>query len=294
MAIGLLTVVTEIGVGAFILLGVLTRPAALVGLLLSLTFFLSASWHTYPYFYGSDIVFVVSWLTLALTGPGPFAVDARIQPRLWPALERRTGIEADPLTRAILMGSAHQTMGAVHDSEASTGDRTPYLLTRAEALVGAIATVVLVVLGLGPRGAASGQTGGTLAGVSRPPAPKGPTPPPNASTPTSGPTVLSGGRKIGNVRQVPPNSAGTVNDPKTGDPVVVVHTADSHFYAFDAVCTHAGCTVQYDPQQRLLVCPCHGGTFDPAHGAQVVAGPPPAPLTAIDMKIDPQGNIYIV
>ncbi|MDQ2743558.1 MAG: Rieske 2Fe-2S domain-containing protein, partial [Chloroflexota bacterium] len=57
----------------------------------------------------------------------------------------------------------------------------------------------------------------------------------------------------------------------------MVHTSGSTFYAYDAVCTRARCTVQYDPQQRLLVCPCHGGTFDPAHGAQVVAGPPSTP-----------------
>src|SRR2546423_15677891 len=36
---------------------------------ISLMFFLSATWHVYPYFYGSDIVFVFSWLTLLLAGP---------------------------------------------------------------------------------------------------------------------------------------------------------------------------------------------------------------------------------
>src|SRR2546421_8670717 len=38
-------------------------------MLISLMFFLSATWHVYPYFYGSDIVFVFSWLTLLLAGP---------------------------------------------------------------------------------------------------------------------------------------------------------------------------------------------------------------------------------
>lgn len=105
---------------------------------------------------------------------------------------------------------------------------------------------------------------------------------------------LAGGRKVGNVSQLPANTAGTLTDPKTGDPAVIVHTSGSNFYAYDAVCSHAGCTVQYDSQQRLLVCPCHGGTFDPAHGAQVVAGPPPTPLAPLEMKIDAEGNIYLV
>jgi thiosulfate dehydrogenase [quinone] large subunit len=85
-----------------------------------------------------------------------------------------------------------------------------------------------------------------------------------------------------------------VTDPRTGDPAIIIHTSGSTFYAYDAICTHAGCTVQYDPQQQYIVCPCHGGTFDPAHGAEVVAGPPPSPLAPIEMKIDAHGNIYIV
>jgi thiosulfate dehydrogenase [quinone] large subunit len=32
-------------------------------------FFLSASWHVYPYFYGADIVFVFAWITMLLAGP---------------------------------------------------------------------------------------------------------------------------------------------------------------------------------------------------------------------------------
>jgi thiosulfate dehydrogenase [quinone] large subunit len=75
VAAGILTIVAEGSIGLLVLLGLFTRPAALMGLFLSLVFFLSASWHTYPYFMGSDIVFVVCWVTLLLAGPGPFSVD---------------------------------------------------------------------------------------------------------------------------------------------------------------------------------------------------------------------------
>src|SRR5205085_5556252 len=46
----------EIAIGLGTLLGFLLRPASFFGLLLSLMFFLSASCHVYPYFYGADIV----------------------------------------------------------------------------------------------------------------------------------------------------------------------------------------------------------------------------------------------
>ena len=59
----------EIAIGIGTLAGFLFRPAAFFGMLLSLLFFLSASWHVYPYFYGADIVFFFAWTPLLLAGP---------------------------------------------------------------------------------------------------------------------------------------------------------------------------------------------------------------------------------
>jgi len=56
----------EIAIGLGVLVGLLARPAAGFGLLLSLIFFLSASWNVHPYFYGADIVFTFAWLALGL------------------------------------------------------------------------------------------------------------------------------------------------------------------------------------------------------------------------------------
>lgn len=66
---GIAIILGEIAVGLGTLFGFLLRPAAFFGMLLSLMFFLSASWHVYPYFYGADIVFVFAWLTMLLAGP---------------------------------------------------------------------------------------------------------------------------------------------------------------------------------------------------------------------------------
>ena len=59
----------EIAIGLGTLAGFLFRPAAFFGMVLSLLFFLSASWHVYPYFYGADIVFFFAWTPLLLAGP---------------------------------------------------------------------------------------------------------------------------------------------------------------------------------------------------------------------------------
>jgi thiosulfate dehydrogenase [quinone] large subunit len=91
---------------------------------------------------------------------------------------------------------------------------------------------------------------------------------------------------------LPRNSAGQYTDPISGDPAVLVHLSNGQFVAYDAVCTHAGCTVEYDPSQQQLVCPCHGATYDPAHGAQVLAGPTSQPLAPLQVTVDARGNAY--
>ena len=303
VAVGWLTVLTEVTIGALVLIGLFTRPAALVGMTLSTGFFLSASWNTYPYFFGSDIVFVVCWLTIAITGPGIFALDAVVERPLMTALSARLGPNA-AMTRLLVPLVTGWRWGNIPAEESRTpdvvGDSLPAgrgrAISRGEALAGSLVTVGLIALGLHPRRGSNAPTG-QLAGSGQAPPSAAPAHPGTTATTTTPPanaSIPAGAKKIGNVSQLPANSAGTVSDPKTGDPAIIVHTSGSNYYAYDAVCTHAGCTVQYDSQQHLLVCPCHGGTFDPAHGAQVVAGPPPSPLNAIEMKIDSHGDIYII
>ncbi len=68
--VGLLIALGELAVGIGALLGLLTRIAALGGALLALTFFLTVSWATTPYYYGSDIVFLFAWSVLIAFGAG--------------------------------------------------------------------------------------------------------------------------------------------------------------------------------------------------------------------------------
>jgi cytochrome b6-f complex iron-sulfur subunit len=66
-------------------------------------------------------------------------------------------------------------------------------------------------------------------------------------------------------------------------PSLLIHHADGSWTAMSAVCTHFGCTVQYQPREHRIYCACHGGTYDPRTGANV-AGPPPKPLERYAVK----------
>lgn len=46
--------------------------------------------------------------------------------------------------------------------------------------------------------------------------------------------------------------------------------------AFNAICTHLACTVEYRPSQEDIFCNCHNGVYD--LNGKNVSGPPPRPL----------------
>ena len=58
--------VVEIAIGLGTLLGVAMLAASLAGLVVNVTLWLSATWHTHPYFLGSDSIYAVAWLALAV------------------------------------------------------------------------------------------------------------------------------------------------------------------------------------------------------------------------------------
>ncbi len=60
-------------------------------------------------------------------------------------------------------------------------------------------------------------------------------------------------------------------------PTLLIHIDDATLVCFDAVCTHLGCTVKFEPDQQRIHCACHGGTYDMRTGKNI-AGPPPKPL----------------
>ncbi len=59
---GMCVALAEIAVGAGTLLGIGAVTSAAGGLLISITLWLSATWHVHPYFLGSDSMYAVAWL----------------------------------------------------------------------------------------------------------------------------------------------------------------------------------------------------------------------------------------
>lgn len=72
--------------------------------------------------------------------------------------------------------------------------------------------------------------------------------------------------------------------------IFLVKTGEAEVSAFDARCTHLGCLVAWDADDRVFRCPCHGGVFD--RDGAVMEGPPPDGLVAIAARVD--GNNVLV
>ena len=69
-----------------------------------------------------------------------------------------------------------------------------------------------------------------------------------------------------------------------GAPAYLFRTKTGVF-AYSAICTHQGCTVDYFKAGKKLVCPCHGASFDPFNGGKVVSGEANFPLAKINVSI---------
>ncbi|MBF0594008.1 MAG: Rieske (2Fe-2S) protein [Candidatus Omnitrophica bacterium] len=80
-------------------------------------------------------------------------------------------------------------------------------------------------------------------------------------------------------------AAGSVLMFKFGSrPAMLIHHKDNSWVALDAVCTHLGCTVAYQPERDVIHCNCHGGEYDARTGKNI-SGPPPRPLRAYAAKV---------
>ncbi len=65
--------------------------------------------------------------------------------------------------------------------------------------------------------------------------------------------------------------------------IMFVRDKDDSIKAINPVCTHKNCTVEYHPDVNLIICPCHGSTFN--LDGTVVKKPASEPLQTYPARI---------
>jgi thiosulfate dehydrogenase (quinone) large subunit len=266
---GIGVAIAEIMIGLMATTGFFTRIAAALGMGLNFLLFLTASWHTTPYFLGPDLVFTFAWLPFVLAGAnGQPALDNALK-RPSAAMARRTRLR--PIE------------GDTEDGALATSTRRVLLVEFAGVAL-AIAGISALAKGTytGSRTSVAGSGGGKAGGASNG---GGGTADPGGSS-----RVPRGAVKLGPSNRLPRGQAATYTDPTDGSPDILIREPDGSLKAFSAVCTHAGCTVGYEGGN--IVCPCHGGEYN-AETGEVIAGPPPTGL-APKRVLEAGGQIYAV
>lgn len=300
--IGGLVAYGEIAIGLGTLFGILFRLAAFFGILINLVFFLSATWHVYPYFYGSDIVFIFCWLTLMLSGPvntGLPSVDGWFvyhvlsdeqRTDFAPAIAFFLGVPPSPAALPAPAPSISAQGRQATSSTLSTQQNRYGQLQRAQQqsrrsflwglVTGGAGIAVLAWIGGNLSHLAGRESEGNvpISGGSSTGSPS-----PTGTATASG---TQGSNVIAQINAVPKNSSASFTLASNGDPGILVHLSNGQFVAYDATCTHAGCPVSYDSGSQALVCPCHGAAFDPAHQGTVLQGPAQTPLTQVTIQVN--------
>ncbi len=294
--LGATIAIAELAIGVATLLGLFQRVAAVGGALLSLTFFLTVSFHAAPYYTGADLVFLAAWLPLVIAGRATrLSLDGLVRARS--AAEAHRGapeLVAIPFTAVqslcghfdrghcdALGGSCNSSGCPVLAGPSSSGDdavdrRAVVLATASTVLVGGAVAV----------GATVTAVAGRVIGGAVPPVA------PNTLHAAPGAPRTALGVELGPARDVPVGTAATFTIPATGDPGIVVQASEGVFDAYDAVCPHAGCTVGYYAQNHVFACPCHGSQFLVANG-DVISGPAPHGLAKLTVVEGPDGNLYL-
>ncbi|MHB1210019.1 MAG: Rieske 2Fe-2S domain-containing protein [Acidimicrobiales bacterium] len=310
--IGITIAIAEVAIGLGTLLGLWSRIAAVGGALVSLSLFFTVSFHSSPYYTGSDIVFLFAWMPLIISGPGArLSMDGRIAAQA-AASQRAPSPElvAIPFAQVqALCGHFNKSMCAARNNEPcdqavcpvlvasgdedASGERTDAVHRRTVIVRSATTSVVAVSAALFAAGTT--EIGKSIAGT---PTASGVNELGAASVTTSpGQSASAGsaqnlGTLLGAAKDVAIGRPAVFTIPSSGDPGIVIELAKGQYVGFDTVCPHMGCTVQYSPSNNMLVCPCHHSEFY-ANNGDVIQGPAPHGLTKLDIVEGSDSNLYL-
>ncbi len=326
VAFGIIIALSELAVGLGVAFGVLTRTAALGGMLISTLFFLSVSYHVRPYYYGSDIVFVFAWTPLVIKGEGGlFSLSLAVRRRslktpkpkyveisfdnLAANCANRSGdkcielgqevhcaFEVCPLIHVQVKQSEPAAM-AMQDYE---GDRRRFLLFALPVAIVSFLEIAMATLtasigdAFAPKvsfkSAAKPLSISKGASVASRVSATVTTTTYNGTNSKQNPAMKPKGIPIGPASSVPVGQVASFSDPKTGGPAYLLHPKADTWDAFSAICPHAGCTVMYEPS-NIFACPCHGSEFE-ADTGMVIQGPAAVGLSRI-LVVNYLGQLYV-
>lgn len=74
--------------------------------------------------------------------------------------------------------------------------------------------------------------------------------------------------------------------------VFLRRTAPREVHAFQVICPHAGCHIEYDPEKTLYICPCHASTFGLDGSIEDPASPSRRPMDSLGVEIR-NGAIWV-
>lgn len=83
------------------------------------------------------------------------------------------------------------------------------------------------------------------------------------------------------VGEIPPNSGKVFKFGRR--PALLVNTPAGELRAYDGICTHLNCTVQYRADYGQIWCACHNGFYDTS--GKNISGPPPRPLERLVVQV---------
>jgi thiosulfate dehydrogenase [quinone] large subunit len=222
---GLFMALAETAVGIGTLLGLFSRIAALGGMVLSFSLFLTVSWGADPWYTGADLVYFFAFTPLILAGALPYSIDEWLAR----AAVRAPGVGEDRTRRALLAGGA---------------------------AVGALVAVGLSSLF---RSNSSSSDAAPTSGGATTPTPSGP-----AATGSASASASGGAKGLVAASAVPVGGAKEVTDPTSGEQVWVLQLETGKYTAVDAKCPHQGCAVNFVSASTGFRCPCHQSAFTSA------------------------------
>jgi len=98
----------------------------------------------------------------------------------------------------------------------------------------------------------------------------------NACSKASDPTPATGGTTI-DLTTSAYAPLKTIGGAVYSGNMIIIRSSATSYVALSKICTHQGCTVEYNNAANKLVCPCHGAQFSTS--GSVLQGPANNPLT---------------